>query len=342
LTVVAPSQVVTTNIGVKNSPNNGSFPLSSSQQVVRVTATFSTSGTTIGGAEGFIGAGGNNGAGFPFVASDGAWNGASEAGYADIPLTTIANLAPGSYTIYVHGKDAAGNWGVRATATLVIDKTVPTVSVTPATTTVAFGSPVTLLVTAGDVGSTVTARQYWVDGSSTPPASPTAFTGSTITINGLAAGAHTIYVRVQDAATNWSAVASVTVNVVRAVADTKSFTATGATTPQTVSYNSTNASLRVNDSPANGTIALLSAPVHTPSTATAVMTLSCPTGNGNTAGPTVVGNAICTNGRFNLSLSAVGTSTTQRTTNRLGRYTFTYSITSGGVSSTATVTINVN
>ena len=54
------------------------------------------------------------GTGFPFVPSDGAFNSATETGYADIPLATINALSAGNHTIYVRGKDAAGNWGATA------------------------------------------------------------------------------------------------------------------------------------------------------------------------------------------------------------------------------------
>ena len=37
-------------------------------------------------------------------------------------------LSNGSHTIYVHAKDAAGNWGPTGTTTLVVNKVQPTVS----------------------------------------------------------------------------------------------------------------------------------------------------------------------------------------------------------------------
>jgi FtsP/CotA-like multicopper oxidase with cupredoxin domain len=67
------ASVVTSNVTVAKSPNNGALPLSSSQPVVRVTASMTVTGSTINGAEAFIDVVGANGAGFPLVPSDGHW-----------------------------------------------------------------------------------------------------------------------------------------------------------------------------------------------------------------------------------------------------------------------------
>ena len=62
-----------------------------------------------------------------FVASDGLFNGLSEDVYADIPLTTINLLTTGKHTLYVRGKDAAGNWGATNSTILTIDRTAPAI-----------------------------------------------------------------------------------------------------------------------------------------------------------------------------------------------------------------------
>ena len=64
---------------------------------------------------------GANGTGFVFAAVDGVFNSPSEAGYADIPLATILQLSNGNHTIYVHAKDAAGNWGATS-STILLDR----------------------------------------------------------------------------------------------------------------------------------------------------------------------------------------------------------------------------
>jgi hypothetical protein len=63
------------------------------------------------------------------VPTDGSWNSITELGYADIPLATVNALSAGNHVISVRAKDSAGNWGVVATTTLVIDKTAPTASI---------------------------------------------------------------------------------------------------------------------------------------------------------------------------------------------------------------------
>jgi hypothetical protein len=332
----------TSGVSATYSPNNGTVPLNSTQAVVRIAALLASNGSTVAGAEGFIDAVGANGAGFQFVPSDGVWNSASEGAYGDIPLSAVAALPTGNHTIHVHGKDAAGNWGPTSTGTLVIDKTAPTVSVSAVASTVAFGSAVTVNVTASDVGTGVTVRQYWVDGSATPPANPTLFTGPSLSVTGLTGGAHTIYVRVQDAATNWSGVSSVTVNVVQAVNDGRSITANTAAT-QTSDASGGNSVLN-NDLPAGAgrTSRLFSAPVRTVGAGAGTIALSCPGSLGTAATPAISGNTICTNGAYRVTLTGVGSTNALRQASKRGTFQFTYTEIFNGVTSNATVTITVN
>ena len=102
---------------------------------LKVQASFSDTGTVttpIVAAEGFLGgttaatAGTQpvitNGTGFVFVANDGTFDGAStsttppsttsELAYGLVPLTQLTAYATdGTYNVWVHGKDKAGNWG---------------------------------------------------------------------------------------------------------------------------------------------------------------------------------------------------------------------------------------
>lgn len=347
LTVNKTSGPVTSNVIAAPNPNNGTVALSANQPVVRVTATVSCATTclNVGGAEGFVDTLGANGAGIPFIPADGAWNGQTESVYADIPLSTVAAMSNGNHTIYVHGKEAVGVWGaVGATGStiLVIDKTAPTVSastLTPAA--IGFGTAsVTLSVTASDVGTGVTGGQYWVDGSATPPASPTAFTGTSVSVNtsALSGGTHTVYVRVRDAASNWSTVQTVTLTVVQAVADAVAFNAnTSATQTFNASTNVNNASnLLNNDLPAgNGrTTTLASGPTRIGGTGAGTIRVTC----GNSA---ITG--VCTNGSYRVTLTAVGNNNAARQASKRGTYQFTYTMTRSGVTSApATVTITVN
>ena len=123
---------LTSGVSAAPNPNNGSLPFNTSVTAVRVTASFAdttTGNSNVVTAEGFIDTynASLNGTGFVFVANDGNFNSPAEAGFADVPLAVIGTLSSGNHTIYVHAKDAAGNWGATATTTLVIDKVAPTV-----------------------------------------------------------------------------------------------------------------------------------------------------------------------------------------------------------------------
>ena len=334
----------TSGVNATPNPNNGTLAVNQGTPAVRVTAAVADTASNVAAAEGFIDTIGANGSGFPMLPTDGQFNALTENAFADIPLPTIAGLANGNHTIYVHGRDAAGNWGVPSTVVLVIDKAAPTISAATLTpSTIAFGTASAALnVTADGTGTAIAGGQYWIDGSATPPASPSSFSGTSATINtsALTGGTHTVYFRVQDAATNWSAVQSVTVTVVQAVADAKLFAATGVNGIQTQSYNTNGSSLRVNDFPTTGTTALVSAPIRTGGGGTVLPFLTCTSGTG---GIVVGGSTICTNGRFTVNLPDPGGNNAAQIAGRRGTYTFTYTITSGAVTSPpVTVTITVN
>ena len=115
----------TSAVSVSPNPNNGKMPINTSTPAVRVTATVSdvsTGDQRIVASEGFIDTVTDDGTGFVFAAVDGTYNAATEKTYGDIPLATIAQLSNGNHTIYVHGKDAAGNWGATSSTILVIDR----------------------------------------------------------------------------------------------------------------------------------------------------------------------------------------------------------------------------
>ncbi|MCJ7710826.1 MAG: hypothetical protein MUQ32_08335, partial [Chloroflexi bacterium] len=321
----------TSGVTASPNPNNGTLGVSGGNPSVRVVATFddtASGATTIATGEGFIDTVGANGTGFPFVASDGAFNTAREAGYADVPLTTINLLSSGNHTIYVHAKDAAGNWGTTSTTILVIDKAAPTISsVTLTPSTVAFEPGTTQLnVTAADAGTGVSGGQYWIDGTATPPASPTTFTGTSVAINtgALAGGNHTVYVRVRDGAQNWSSVSSATLTVVRAVNDSLTI---NANTSATQTSTQAAPGVLANDLPiglAGRTATLASSPVRT---------------SGSGAGTIAV--TLNSDGSYTVTLTGVGGSGNARRASKQGTFQFTYTLTLNGVTSTATVTITV-
>jgi len=102
---------------------NGEVGFNSTTPAVRISASFSDTLTNISTAEGFIDTVGTNGTGFTFTATDGLFNSPTEGGFADIPLTTVRLLSNGAHKIYVHAKDAAGNWETTASfGLLVVDR----------------------------------------------------------------------------------------------------------------------------------------------------------------------------------------------------------------------------
>jgi hypothetical protein len=354
-----------TGVSASPSATNGQLGYNSSTSAVRVFATFTDpiipggTSSNVAAGEGFVDCVPPGtvakpcavGSGIIFIASDGAWNSASETAYADIPLSQVQQLTAGLHSISVHGKDVAGNWGTTyGSATLNVDRTSPTLTAfTLNPTTIAAGTAsVSLSVTASDPNPTpsgVTGGQYWFDGSATPPANPGTFTGTSSTINTstLTGGNHTVYVRVRDAASNWSAVLSRPLTVIQAVNDAKTITASGSATAQVVNYAAA-AGLLANDLPAGvGATRIASAPVRTGGTGAGTITVTCQGGTGNTAAtPAISGNTVCTNGAFRITLNAVGSNNNQRAASRRGTYQFTYTQVSGAVTSTATVTITVN
>ena len=262
----------------------------------------------------------------------------------DIPLSTVNLLSTGNHTIYVRAQDAAGNWGAFATTTLLVDKIAPTLtSITLSPTTAIVGETVTLTANgASDAASGISGGQYWFD-TAKPPALPFSFTGSTTTtLSSPTGGVRTVYARVRDGAGNWSPVQSATLTVPSAVNDTRTINANGAVTQ---SNNLSAPGALANDLPigmAGRTARLATAPVRLTGTGAGTVTLACP-GTLGTAGPSVGGSAICTNGAYQTQLHGVGNNNPARAASKRGTFQFTYTETlNGKTTPPATVTITVN
>ncbi len=222
-------QTVPTTAGVvvDPTPNNGTLPVNPGWPFVRVTASMTDPlgdgvNSGIKGAELFIDTVGANGTGIAMVALDGVFNSTSETAYADIPLSTVQQLSNGSHTMYVHAKDVAGNWGLTATGTLVVDKVAPTVSAVSASPNPTQGAPnVALTATGNDAGTSVT-KAEWFIGTDPGYGNANAMTvtgagpwnlAANVNVGGLNEGTYTIKVRAKDAAGNWGATASTVLTV---------------------------------------------------------------------------------------------------------------------------------
>jgi FtsP/CotA-like multicopper oxidase with cupredoxin domain len=203
-------------------PSNGS-------SLVTFTATISdlsSGGSNVTQAEYFIDSTGASGSGTALAAADSAFDSVTEAVTASIDPSPLSS---GSHSIYVHGRDAAGNWGAFTSIVLVLDKAGPSTSGLTATPNPTFGtSNVALSATANDSASgnsNVTDSEYFIDtlganGSGAPltlsqTAPITALTGTipAAVMSGLPEGSHWVYVHSRDAYGNWGAFASLQLKV---------------------------------------------------------------------------------------------------------------------------------
>jgi hypothetical protein len=330
--------------------NNGSQPLNSTSAVVRLTATLTDAASSVVAGEGFIDGIGTNGTGFSLIPVDGRLDSMTENVYADIPLATINALSSGNHTLYVHGKDAAGNWGATTALQYLIDRTAPTfTSLTLSPTTAISTDTITATATGatdplfGTLASGLAGGQYWIDGTATPPANPIAFTGTSATFPPPAGGNHTVYLRIRDAAGNWSTVRSASLTVLAAVNDTRTINANTSTT-QNVDTVAT-AGLLANDLPggAGRTARISSAPGRTSGSGSGTLVVSCPGSLGTAATPAISGNTVCTNGAYRITLTGAGSGGNALRASKRGTFQFTYTMTlNGKTTPPATVTITVN
>jgi hypothetical protein len=131
-----------------------------------------------------------------------------------IPATTVGALIAGNHVIYVHAKDALGNWGTRVGSTILIDRTAPTftgIALNPSSITTGTASVAAAVNGAADplvggLASGIAGGEWWIGSASITPGTGTAFSGLTATVvtAGLTAGSYTVSIRIRDAAGNWS------------------------------------------------------------------------------------------------------------------------------------------
>jgi hypothetical protein len=212
----------TTVVSASPNPTSGLIGLNSSTPSVRVTANLTDALSNVVAGEVFMDTVGANGSGVVMVAVDGLFNALSESASADIPLATIRALSQGPHTIYVHGKDAAGNWGVMASTVITIDKLAPTASSVVLTPSATNNSAVGVSASASDVttgNSNVTAGEYFIDvagpagtgvamSGAAGPSTTLAASMPAATVGALSAGNHTVYARAKDMLGNWGTTAS--------------------------------------------------------------------------------------------------------------------------------------
>ncbi|HJX60967.1 MAG TPA: multicopper oxidase domain-containing protein [Dehalococcoidia bacterium] len=215
---------VTSNVSFVPSPTNGAAGATLSADVDETT----TGGANVAAAEFFVSAVGADGTGIAMSGAFGSTTVAVSFGFTPGDLA-----APeGSYTLYVHGQDALGNWGSTTSAVAVIDQTGPATSGVSASPNPTGGATsVTLTGSATDptvvgAGPSNVVAAEWFEGAdpgegSGSPMSPSDGTFDSAT-EGLTASFdpsifapdnHTLSVRALDEAGNWGAVSTTVLDV---------------------------------------------------------------------------------------------------------------------------------
>jgi hypothetical protein len=123
-----------TSLGVNPATNDGTLADPVDPTSFKVFGTFDDGSATspaskIVAAEGFFPLPGgaapttaDNGKGLVFQANDGAFTSSSETAYGLVPLSQLTSYANGTYPVFMHALDAAGNWGPWASTNLVVQR----------------------------------------------------------------------------------------------------------------------------------------------------------------------------------------------------------------------------
>ena len=229
-----------------------------------VTATVSdasTGASDVAAAEYSIDTVAPAGTGTPMSAVDAAFDSATEPVTATIPPGTLGSLVSGVHTVYVRGRDSAGNWGVATATSFRIDLTGPVASGVTMTPNPTPGSgSVALHATGSDAttgGATVSAAEYFidapvVDGTGTAMAVNNPLvtasldaTVSAVDVGALADGSHTVSVHALDSLGNWGPAATATLVVDRSGPVTTGGAAAPNPTNGLIGVNSSTAAVRV-------------------------------------------------------------------------------------------------
>jgi hypothetical protein len=220
----------TTSVTVSPSTTDGSTGSQVDPASLRVHADFvdtAASGVSsaVVAAEGFFRTAGGNGTGFAFVADDTGWDSSTESGYGLIPLSQLTGLTDGSYPVYVHAKDAAGNWGPFASGNVVIYRG-PAVTSAGLTSVSALAGPRTIATATAPAGI-IAAEMFQGSDPGAGNGSALVITPSGATSVGIAADPRSIgvgnnrivWVRAKDANGTWGKATAVTITVTGIFAD---------------------------------------------------------------------------------------------------------------------------
>ncbi|MFA5794301.1 MAG: SDR family NAD(P)-dependent oxidoreductase [Candidatus Brocadiia bacterium] len=127
----------------------------------------------------------------------------------------ILTLTDGQHTVYMRARDAANNWSEPVTSSFVKDAASPGLSIPTVTPDPTNLNWTPTQSTASDTISPINQAEYWIDYEYNPHYQMYAVDGTfnsntediraDIATTGMADGPHTVYMRAQDAAGNWSA-----------------------------------------------------------------------------------------------------------------------------------------
>ncbi len=259
---------------VTPNPSNGTVSVNSGVSAVRLSAALTDqpgAGVTspIARGEAFVDTLGAVGTGIPLEAADGAFNAATENVYTDIPLATVRVMTQGNHTLYVRGRDAAGNWGPAATTVLVVDRAGPAVTATVSPSPTNGAATVTLSGTVTDALTAVASAEWFIgtdpgvgQGTSLTPNASGAFS-ATVNVSGLGEGTATVTVRARDTLGNTTLVAKPLV-----VTHPLWFSTTGGVNPPGVTGTANNADVyNWNGATYSRTMDLSAAPYRVPNNA---------------------------------------------------------------------------
>lgn len=175
-------------------------------------------------AEGFLDAVGTNGSGFQMIPVDGAMDSTTEDVYGLIPISQIRSLSNGTHHVFVHGKDAAGNWdGLPLYAIeLTVDKVAPVLGIVVGTPNPTNGVA-DLTLTAPVSETTIGGAEFWLGTTDPGVGKGTSVVFSidggnvvaTVPLAGIAPAAQRFNLRVKDTAGSWSNAVFTTVTVTR-------------------------------------------------------------------------------------------------------------------------------
>lgn len=178
-----------------------------------LSATVSDAGlgdSAVAAAEYAVDSAGAAGSGTPMVL------GAAGVSTTASATVAVAGLADGQHTVFVRGKDSAGNWSAAASASFMVDRSGPAVSGVAV-------SGAALTASASDALGTVAAAEYFIgadpgagNGAAMAAADGTfdgASEGLSATLGDLAPGSYSVSVRARDALGTWGAPTSASFTV---------------------------------------------------------------------------------------------------------------------------------